>query len=88
MKDVDNNLNKKFRVEGHIVGLVDSKPENIIKIFESSTNKILDLNSKPKKGGKVIISVVILLGDGKSKKKDETINVYLTTNTEEEAKVF
>lgn len=86
LKSANTNLNKKFMVEGHIVGIVDSKPENVIKILESG--KVLDLNSKLKKGGnyKYIFNIVMLLSDN-SMKKNKSVNVYLTTN-EGEQNVF
>lgn len=85
--DAKSNINKKFVVEGHIMGLVDTKPENVIKILEG--NKVHNLNSKLKKNGnyKHILNIIMLLSDNKNKKKNPSVNVYLTTN-EGQSNVF
>ena len=44
LKSVSSNMNKKFVVEGHVIGLVDHKPENVIKILEG--DKAHDFNHK------------------------------------------
>lgn len=47
LKNVSSNMNKKFIVQGYIMGLVDSKPENVIKVLEGE--KAHDFNHKVKK---------------------------------------
>lgn len=56
-------MNKKFVVEGHVIGLVDHKPENVIKILEG--DKAHDFNHKIKKAQnlKYIYNIVLLLSD-------------------------
>lgn len=74
-------MNKKFIVQGYIMGLVDSKPENVIKVLEG--DKAHDFGQKIKKAQnlKYIYNIVMLLSDDQMKKKNqEAVNVYLTTN--------
>lgn len=62
------------------MGLVDTKPENIIKIYINKGKKgfeFKDLGSKVTKKHKHIYNIVFILAD--SKNPDKTINVYLTT---------
>lgn len=77
-------MNQRFLVEGFITGLVDTKPENVIKILEGS--KVHDLNAKLKKGAnyKYIYNIIMLLNDNASKKSGQPVSVYLTTNDGEQ----
>ena len=67
------------------MGLVDYKPENVIKILEG--DKAHEFNYKIKKGQSVkyIYNIVMLLSDDQLKKKNaEPVNIYLTTNDGEQ----
>lgn len=68
LKNPNQHLNLKFVVEGYITGLVDSKPENVVKILEGS--HVHDLETKLKKGAnyKYIYNIILLLNDKQAKK--------------------
>lgn len=75
------SVGKVFVVEGHVLGLVDTNPQNVIRIIDQNS-KIYTL-SKPPKGDNYhyVLNLVMTLQD--SQAKDQTTTVYLTTNEDE-----
>lgn len=74
-------VGKVFVVEGQVLGLVDTDPQNVIRIIDSN-GKIFTL-AKPPKGDNFhyVLNLVMTLQDLSS--KDQTLTVYLTTNEDE-----
>lgn len=73
-------------VKGSIFGVLETKPENIIKIVETNTNIIHPLN-KPPKGDcyRYMVNLALSLKDASTKKAatNENVIVYLTSGDEE-----
>lgn len=76
-----DSVGKTFVVEGNVLGLVDTDPQNVIKIVDQN-NKIFPI-SKPPKGDNYhyVLNLVMTLTDSSS--KDSSVTVYLTTNEDE-----
>ncbi len=77
-----DSIGKTFVVEGNVLGLVDTDPQNVIKIVDSNT-KIFPI-SKPPKGDNYhyVLNLVMTLTDSSSK-DSSSVTVYLTTNEDE-----
>lgn len=77
------NLNEKFKIEGYIMGIMETNPTKVIKKLCLDTMKILDLKEKEKKGGKyrTIYNLIMMIKDESMKKKDDYLTVYLTTES-------
>lgn len=76
-----DSVGKVFVVEGNVLGLIDTDPQNVIKIVDQNS-KIHSL-AKPPKGDNhhYVINLALTLNDLSA--KDQTITVYLTTSEEE-----
>lgn len=76
-----DSVGKVFVVEGHVLGLVDTDPQNVIKIVD--TNSKIHAINKPPKGDNFhfVLNLVMTLTD--SSAKDQSTTVYLTTSEEE-----
>ena len=84
LKNADQNLGKTFCVESGIMGVVDSNPNNLIKIIESKSGKVYPLNKPPKTGAyKHMLNIVLTLSDQSSKKDSATTNAYITSCDDE-----
>ena len=88
MQNGKQSVGKTFLVNAQIFGVVDSRPENVIKIVETSSNKIHPFGKPPKNDAfRYIINLVMTLRDLDKKHADQHVDVYLTAG-EEEAHAF
>lgn len=78
--DTNKQYNEKFIVEGYIMGLVSTKPTDVIKKLNLDTMEVTDLKSKENKDHKyrIIFNLVLTIRDD-SMKKNDYLTVYLTT---------
>ena len=85
-KEFKKNKNKKCRIKVDIVGVLETDASKVIKVLDTKNNKILDYEKPNKKKGKesdkkIVINLVFLVKDS-SMKKNQTMNLYLTSKAD------